>query len=693
MRKVVVITILILLIPLCMASFVEGVDTGYVPAQGNPQETGELLPDSNLLLEPDVEIGDSSPEFSYDHELQGDTGAVSLIWVHSSSHYMDYSYVPYAGYPQCDEFARMKQEFTWEYNQTPVTLSISASVQITCTGDFETHENADVMYAIWFWMGVPGGSYAVRIKTIGGLKGGQNYDLQFLLPNLLAEQIFAGSVSEGGLQMYPHDNYTLYMGLIPSIQFTDYYGGMDQWSEFEGSVTATITHFSMKALLDVENLTPSLISPRFNTTSLWNQTYSGIGLEPMGQSSFLHFDFDSWSGEFVLGKMTSDHNSIWNVTPLGESSGYLGIPIVDVVDNNVYLLSNNISADTVGLLLMKLDAQGQELWNTTITLSGYDLPALLDVTPSGTIYLLSLSLNYGEPQTIENMVITYRLACLDSLGDILWNKTLLNLTYEEYVLSFYTSGFSVGLCSYGDGIFVGMPPTLLRYDSSGNELWNISHDFVAFCPDQFGGFYTCERMPNGDFQISKWGTEGSIRWSRSINLDYGLGWRDFPMVGRMEVGPDQLLYVELEYRNINHVITITRISRTGQIHSQDTIFDLQDTESYGTSYRRPHISDIAVTGDGLVHLMVFNESVYSEDPPYGLFYPYSANILLTYELSGPVIFTMGPESMIISGVATLILGGIAWDHFIRGRTRPEEILPEQEEIDPWEILMGDTEDG
>ena len=79
MRKVVVIVILIILMPLCMASFVEGVDMGYVPAQGNPRETGELLPDPNLLLEPDVEISAFSPEFSYDYELQGDSATSHML--------------------------------------------------------------------------------------------------------------------------------------------------------------------------------------------------------------------------------------------------------------------------------------------------------------------------------------------------------------------------------------------------------------------------------------------------------------------------------------------------------------------------------------------------------------------------------------------------------------------------------------
>ena len=99
---------------------------------------------------------------------------------------------------------------------------------------------------------------------------------------------------------------------------------------------------------------------------------------------------------------------------------------------------------------------------------------------------------------------------------------------------------------------------------------------------------------------------------------------------------------------------------------------------------------MALTQDGLVHLAVSTDT-------YGA-YPYSplqslpADTLLTYELSGPIVITFSPESLIITGTATLIFGGIAWDHFIRGRTRPEEILPEQEKVDPWKLLMGEADD-
>jgi hypothetical protein len=435
-----------------------------------------------------------------------------------------------------------------------------------------------------------------------------------------------------------------------------------------------------------------LISPKYNTTSLWNETYFGVGLEPMGQSSFVYLGLHTYAYEFTLGKLTSEHESIWTLTPMNESSGYYGIPIAEVVDSNVFILSNNMTSETLEMLLMKIDASGQELWRTSISNTGYHIPMHIDVASSGSIHVLSLSLNIEYTLPIEGMRLSYTLTRLDSQGNKLWNKSLLNQTYEDYILSFYNSEYSMGLGAYGEGVFLSIPSSVLRYDSSGNELWNITHDHVAFCPDPYGGFYTCERMLNDDFQISKWGTEGSIRWSQSLSLDYGLGWRDFPLVGRMEVGPDQLLYVQLEYRNVNQAITIARLSRTGQLHSHDTIFNLDDAESYGSSYRGPFITDIAVTGDGLVHLSVINDSIYSDEYPYIPYSLHPANTLLTYELSGPFIFRMSPESLIVSGVATLIFGGIAWDHFVRGRTRPEETLPEQEEIDPWELLMGDTED-
>jgi hypothetical protein len=158
LRKINTIVILLLLVPFCAAYYADNVEGGYVSAQGNPQETGELLRDPNLLIEPEIEIGETSPEFSYDYVAQNGYGEVTLTWEHSAGYLPHYNYASYIGGTECREFARLKQEFTWAYNQTPATLNISASVQITCTGDFELQDNGDDMYAIYFWLGIPGNS-------------------------------------------------------------------------------------------------------------------------------------------------------------------------------------------------------------------------------------------------------------------------------------------------------------------------------------------------------------------------------------------------------------------------------------------------------------------------------------------------------------------------------------------------------
>ncbi|KXH70486.1 MAG: hypothetical protein AM326_04380 [Candidatus Thorarchaeota archaeon SMTZ-45] len=692
MRKITVIMMLIFVVTFFIVCDATKVDASFTPAQGNPQESGELLPDPYLLTEPEIEIGYDSPEFSYDYLAQGEHGEVTLIWEHSAGHQPYFWSIPYVGYVECREFARLKQEFTWEYNQTPVTLRISASVQITCSGDFTLQDNGDEMYAIYFWIGPPGYSYAGRIKTVTGLKGGQTYDIQFLLTSSEAKQYFVGSIEEEGFQIYPHDNYAMFMGLIPTERFVAYYGGSTPFDVYEGVVNATISHFSIEALLKVDDLTPELISPKFNTT-ISGSIYNGITrLEPLGENSFVHLSFDYFfSQEVTLGCMTSNHTSIWNVTPYQEVSTYGLYIIVKVVGDGIFLCSPQSSPESVNLFLLKLDSNGQEIWNSSIHLYDMEIPLFMDVDASGTIYILSLSIKYFNPGVVNSSRIVYSLIKLDSMGYKLWDRTLLNLSYFEYVFSVYSVKYPKGLGCYNGEVYIGMPDSVQRYDANGNEVWSIEEEYEAFAPDPFGGFYTCSYVFDEEFRLSRWTTEGTISWTKSFSIDYGYDWQDFPRLDRFEVGHDQLLYLVLEYRHVNHVMTINRVTRSGQIYSQDSIFNLNDTEAYGPYYLKPLVADVAVTRDGLVHLAVMNESTYLY-PVMDPFYVLPANILLTFEPSGPTFFTVSPEAMIITGVATLMFAGIAWDHFARGRTRPEEILPQQEEIDPWKLLMEERED-
>jgi hypothetical protein len=691
MRKINVIVMLLLLVPFCITYYANKVDADYITAQGNPQETGELLPDPNLLVVPEIEIGEDSPEFSYDFAFQDGYGEVILMWEHSAGYLPHFSYGTYATYRDCLEFVRLKQTFMWAYNQTPTTLKISASVQIACTGDFKLKDNGDDMYAIYFWLGIPGLNYGAKIKEVTDLKGGQKYDIQFLMTSSEAKGYFAGSVLEGGHQFYPNDNYTLFVGLIPTVTIVNSFGGGGYYEDCEGSVTASISHLSVKALLDVADLTPAIVQPKFNTTTLWNETYRGLKLEPMGENSFVHVSAEyAFSQALTLGRMTSDHHSIWNVTPYQDIPTYMQYFAIDVMGDSIYLCSLSQISAGGHIFILKLDSQGQELWNKSIPLYYTDIPVFVDVDTSGAMYILSLSLMTQIINDPFSEVVAYCLVKLDNEGNTLWNRTLMALTYTEFENSLYSFKAPKGLGCFGNSVYIGLPDMIQRYDADGNEMWSINYDYDDFMCDPNSGFYTCSSSFNEEFRLSKWTTEGSISWNASLDIDYGTGWQDYPRVEKMKVGPDLLLYLVLEYTHVNHVITITRVTQSGQIYSQDTIYNLEDVEVFGQYYLEPFVTDMAITGDGLVHLAVLNES----SDIYQMMYPFTlipANVLLTYELSGPMIFTVSPVAMIITGVATLMFGGIALDYFVRRRPRLKDILPEQEEIDPWKILVGEEE--
>ncbi len=692
MRKFDVIILMLLVMPFLIVDAVEGLSEGYVPAQGNPQETGELLPNPNLSTTPEVEIGQHSPEFRWTYYIPEEK--LELLWTHTPGYPTSFDY----GYPyqECNEYARMWQEFTWEYNQTPVTLKVSASVQISCTGDFATQENGDDMFEIGFWIGLSDFSSAYQIRSFNDLSDGQSYDLEFLLTNYEAQAFFMGSVMYGGVQTNPSDVYRLYVGLIPTSKFAGLYGGMweSPWEVYEGSVTATISHFSANALLEVEGQAPPLIVPKFNTTSLWNDTSRGLAIEAMGQDSFVLLDMSSTiysNSQFSLRRMTSEHTPIWNQTFFSDPLYVSPIMSMKVAGDSVFFLWGNQTGNGGNIVVSKFDSEGTSIWNKSVTIYNNDIPMFLDVASTGLVYLLSLS---ARGTSTENMELVYSLIQLDSMGNQRWNETVSSMSYEEWISSGYGLLIAKGIGCSGSDVYLGMIDSVLRYDSNGNQVWSSACDLTSFCNDPSGGFYTCTTLDDGEFRLSRWNTAGSIVWNRSLSLDYALGWRDYPVLQRMEIGLSRQLYLVLEYMHIDPTISVARVSMSGEIISHDTIINLEVENPYDSIYYtlNPYICDMAITGDGLVHLTVTEE--FTSIPSYSPLFPVPAEILLTYELSGPISFsfTMSPESMIISGVATLILGGIAWDHFIRGRTRPEEILPEQEYVDPWEILMGDTED-
>jgi hypothetical protein len=699
MGKLDILVMLLLLVSLLIVDLAD-VGASFQIAQGNPQETGELLPDPNLMTMPNVEIGAYSPEFSFQYQAGGSNGILDLKWTHTAGYQLDYNY----GYPyiESNEFARLWQVFNWPYNQTPVTLRIQTTVEISCTGDFASQENGQDMYSVNIWIRKPELGSAYLLKIFNDLESDRSYDLEYQIQTVEAKNIFYSSIMYDSVQSYDNDDYELAVGLIPTSAFLYSYSmNPAPYQQFEGTVTATVSHLSCNALLEVGKITPPLKAPKYNTTTMWNDTAMGVAIEPIGQSSLAYVsqNMDTYPYSLSLGKLTSQHTPVIDEKTIPYTFASFQTESFKAAGNKMYLLG--ASQADYKIRLITFDSSGNEIWNSSLSLFYQDVPLLLDVSSSGYIYIVTISARQlGDVYPFD---LVFSLLCVSQGGNTLWNQTLKVMSYEEYVAGVYDLQLPRGVGCSGDDVYVSAIDSIMKFDSSGNLKWVRPVDHEAFCVDPAGGVYISQKLLDDDVRLCKWNSAGGVVWNRSLSLKYGRGWRDNPFVAVLDVGPGGQLIAVLACSQIHPAILIERISPAGQMISQDTIseqeqeypyfpYDPYYVYYYGVySYSmNPYICDMALTQDGLVHLAVLTD--FYGGVPYGSFLSLPADTLLTYELSGPIVITFSPESLIITGVATLIFGAIAWDHFIRGRTRLEEILPAQEKIDPWKLLMEGADD-
>jgi len=638
------------------------VEANFVPAQTSPTFSGELLPDPYFAEEPYVEIGEFSPEFSYEYT----PGSVSLIWMHTAGYELDFGgYYP----TTCLEYARVIQTFVSSHNESIESVKISASVRLDCTGDFAREDTQDNLWEVN--LGVYheyGGSVAVN--TISNLKNGDSEDLEFMLPEMETIAYFYG----------PEINLTrgLSLQLTPTTIFGQTIGSMTPWMECSGSVILTITHMSFEIMLEGESQAPPLRSPVYNTTLLSNETNSHIsGIESAGYDQLYQFRFeedygwDSYEMECSIFTLSSNHQEIRNRTvyrsdPYSYSSGIFSFA---ASNDRIVMLFVSINGTDYNVNVRCLDSFGNFFWNTTVKLFYQDIPlaATFDVSGNVLVYMLSLHSQTADPY---DQVLVSSLVKLDNLGNTLWNKTLNTQSYWEYVSSYGAIVTPAGFGCVGNDFFMGFDDKLIKLDATGEQIWSRDHSNDAMCVDPLGGLYTFARIHGAMSELTRWDTNGNIVWTRSLGWDHGNGWIEYPTLQSMNVGPNGPLHLVLEYNSVQTCAVLSRVSRAGDLLSQDTIFEVDIQVEYYTYDYLPYITDIAVTGDGLVHLVGVHG--YS-----GVIYPSFTTIpgtfLITYELPALSIFpTFSPVSLTMVGVASVLVIGIAYDFFFRrGKGVPE----------------------
>ena len=205
--------------------------------------------------------------------------------------------------------------------------------------------------------------------------------------------------------------------------------------------------------------------------------------EPSGNKTAPCYGFtDLW----IL-KIDNNFNIKWQKSYGGTHGDKIG-GVVQDLNNNYYIGGNivtynngeaggNITAETLGyssLLVVKLDAQGNEIWQKSYKGNSYDFMYDM-VIGNDKIYLISVSDSDIGGDKTENCRgdFDYWIVCIDLDGNIIWDKTIGGTKWEgvsSACLDANNEFLYVLGSSKSDS---GFEKTQDNYDSDCSDLWLV----------------------------------------------------------------------------------------------------------------------------------------------------------------------------------------------------------------------------
>jgi hypothetical protein len=254
---------------------------------------------------------------------------------------------------------------------------------------------------------------------------------------------------------------------------------------------------------------------------LWNKTLrigSNSEFYSVQATNDDGYIFAGWSGEDIdwkggawLIKIDSEGNEIWNKTYLRErrDSEFSELTSVNPTSDNGFILAGGSDPWIPGEFhpytwLIKTDSEGNEIWDKKFDIvfsKGSDWPPQsLQVLPAQDgNFILTGNVYGGDAILIK----------IDSEGNEIWNKTIWNET--EAINGYRCSPRSIQPAIDGGYTIAGYLSTawegdedawLLKVDAEGNELWNKTFGVGLFnnitWPYSVSTFTSAQTTPNGD---------------------------------------------------------------------------------------------------------------------------------------------------------------------------------------------------
>ena len=308
-------------------------------------------------------------------------------------------------------------------------------------------------------------------------------------------------------------------------------------------LTSNFSLFLFSYLQTINKTQKFLPTAKYISNLEWEKTWGGISQEygkgiavdVLGNVHITGYTWNSYEGwgEVFLLKYDSSGNQLWNNTWGGSGENKAnGIALDD--SGNVYITGyfGNSYEGWGEVLLLKYDLAGNLLWNTTWGGSSLEQGNGIAVDSSGNSFITGYTESYGAGGS-DVFLLKY-----DSSGNLMWNNTW-GGSDDDYGYGTALDGSgNISITGYTESYGAGESDVfLLKYDSSGNLLWNTTWgDFasdlgIGIALDDSGnafitGYTESYGTAYNDVILLKYDPSGNLLWNTtwgSSGLDYGKG--------------------------------------------------------------------------------------------------------------------------------------------------------------------------